>query len=171
MTRSFHPGAEGAVAPTAKPPESAAQDPPTVLIVDDDPTARLTLAAVLSPDGYRIVFASDAVEVRQRLGRINPDVILCDLVMEEMSGDQFFRWLQAHERWRLVPIVGVTGFDNHVVRADLLHAGADSVLVKPCNAPELRAHVRAALRTRRKYAQLNDRYLRLVKLQATSAAS
>lgn len=136
---------------------------PTVLIVDDDPTARLALAAGLSQDGYRIVFASDAAEVRQRLARVNPDVIVCDLVMEEMSGDQFIRWLQAHERWRLVPIIGVTGFDNQVVRADLLHAGADSVLVKPCRPAELRAHVRAALRTRRKYEQLIGRYLRLLK--------
>lgn len=170
MTRSLHRGASAAQDSHSARPETT-QDPPTVLIVDDDPTARLTLAAVLSPDGYRIVFAADAVEVRQRLARINPDVIVCDLVMDQMSGDQFFRWLQAHERWRLVPIVGVTGLDNHVVRADLLHAGADSVLVKPCNAQELRAHVGAALRTRRKYAQLHDRYERLVKLRAAPLAT
>jgi DNA-binding response OmpR family regulator len=41
-----------------------------------------------------------------------------------------------------------------VVRADLLLAGADTVLVKPCSGPELRAHVKAALRTRRKYEKL-----------------
>lgn len=137
--------------------EPVPQQSSTVLIVDDDPTARLTLAAILARDDYSIVFAADAAEVCQRLARIDPDVIVCDLVMEDMNGDQFFRWLQAHERWHLVPIVGVTAFDNEIVRADLLRAGADSVLVKPCDAQELRAHVHAALRTRRKYERLAAR--------------
>lgn len=129
----------------------------TVLIVDDDPTARLALAAMLGPEDYHIVFAADAGEVRGRLSRIDPDVIVCDLVMAEMCGDEFLRWLQAHERWHLVPAIAVTRIDNPVVRADLLLAGADSVIVKPCNPAELRAQVRAALRTRRKYERITVR--------------
>jgi DNA-binding response OmpR family regulator len=127
---------------------------PSVLIVDDDATARLALAAMLAPDDYRIAFATDAAEVRKRLALIRPDVILCDLVMQGMCGDEFIRWLQSHERWNLVPVIAVTRIDNPVVRADLLLAGADTVLVKPCSGPELRAHIQAALRTRRKYAKL-----------------
>ena len=127
---------------------------PTVLIVDDDPTARLALAAMMAPDDYHVAFATDGSEVRARLALIDPDVILCDLIMEEMCGDEFIRWLQAHDRWHLVPIIAVTRIDSPVVRADLLLAGADTVLVKPCNGPELRAHIKAALRTRRKYENL-----------------
>lgn len=146
-------------APTA---ETSLEDPgerPTVLIVDDDPTARLTLAAIIAPDEYHISFATDAAGARERLAHIDPDVIICDLVMGEMSGDEFFRWLQANERWNLVPVIAVTRLDNHIVRADLLLAGADSVLVKPCNGTELRAQVHAALRTRRKYERLALREL------------
>jgi DNA-binding response OmpR family regulator len=128
-----------------------------VLIIDDDPTARLALAALMAPDDYRIAFATDASEVRSRLPLINPDVILCDLVMADMCGDEFIRWLQSQERWSLVPVVAVTRIDNAIVRADLLLSGADIVLVKPCSGPELRAHVKAALRTRRKYARLAAR--------------
>lgn len=127
---------------------------PKVLIVDDDATARLTLAAMLAPDDYRIAFATEASDLRSRLARVEPDVILCDLVMAGMCGDEFLRWLQAHERWRLVPAIAVTRIDNAVVRTDLLLSGADGVLVKPCNGAELRAQVRAALRTRDKYLQL-----------------
>jgi DNA-binding response OmpR family regulator len=158
--------ADEARSPDGRSPDEPWQ--PTILIVDDDPAARLALAAGLSQDGYRIVFASDAAEVQQRLARVDPDVIVCDLVMEEMRGDHFIRWLQAHERWRLVPIIGVTGFDNQEVRANLLHAGADSVLVKPCRPSELRAHVRAALRTRHKYEVLIERYLRLLQLRVAT---
>jgi CheY-like chemotaxis protein len=127
---------------------------PTVLIVDDDATARLALAAIIAPDEHHVTFATNAADLRARLPLIDPDVIICDLVMEGMSGDALFRWMQADERWCLVPIIGVTRMDSPVVRADLLHAGADAVLVKPCSGPELRAHVQAALRTRRKYVRL-----------------
>lgn len=129
----------------------------SVLIVDDDPTARLALAAMLAPDEYRVTFATDAAEVRKRLSLIDPDVVICDLVMRDMCGDEFIRWMQGHGRWRLVPIISVTRVDSRVVRADLLLSGADAVLLKPCDPHELRAQVRAALRTRRKYLQLSTR--------------
>jgi DNA-binding response OmpR family regulator len=139
---------------THLPVDACPEERPCVLIIDDDPTARLALAAMMAPDDYRVAFATDAADVRKRLALIQPDVILCDLVMHEMCGDEFIRWLQSHAPWNLVPIIAVTRIDSPVVRADLLLAGADTVLVKPCSGPELRAHVKAALRTRRKYEKL-----------------
>jgi CheY-like chemotaxis protein len=135
-------------------PAPDTQAPPTVLIVDDDSTARLALAAIIAPVQYRIAFASDAADARERLDLIKPDVIICDLVMAEMCGDEFFRWLQAHGVWRFVPVIGVTQLNSHVIRTDLLLAGADGVLTKPCNGPELRALVQVAMRTRHKYVEL-----------------
>jgi len=154
MTR--HDGSRGDPGPDAPGTSTGERSdaPATVLIVDDDATSRLTLAAMISQAGHRTVFASSAAEVRQRLARINPDVIVCDLIMEGMCGDEFFRWLKAHARWHAVPVVAVTQLDSPIVRADLLEAGADSVLVKPCDAHEFRAQVRAALRIRRKFSQL-----------------
>lgn len=130
------------------------QKRPTVLIVDDDSTARLALAAMMQPEDYRMVFATDAAEARTRLPLIDPDVILCDLVMKEMCGDEFIRWLRAHDRWNLVPVIAITRIDNPVVRTDLLLSGADNVILKSCRAAELRAHVQAALRIRRQYERL-----------------
>jgi CheY-like chemotaxis protein len=125
---------------------------PLVLIIDDDATARLALAAMLG-DGHRFVFATSATEVCQRLAHIDPDAIVCDLMMDEMRGDEFFRWLKSDERWQRVPVIAVTRLDNPIVRADLLEAGADVVLSKSTSPRELRAYVAAALRTRRIYAR------------------
>lgn len=126
----------------------------TVLIIDDDVTGRLTLSAMLKPDGYRIVFADAVKDVRARLTLINPDVIVCDVVMESMRGDEFFRWLKSHPLWCHVPVVAVALLETAAARAELLRAGAESALSKPCDARELRAHVHAALRTRRAYRRL-----------------
>ena len=127
----------------------------TILIVDDDTTARLTISAMISnEDEYRVVLDTGAVRARERLPLIDPDVIVCDFVMEGVSGDEFFRWLKADRRWRYVPIIAVTRLDNPQVRVDLLNAGADAIAAKPINAPELRAMVYAAVRTRRQYQNL-----------------
>lgn len=126
----------------------------TVLIVDDDATIRLTFTEVLALEGYRIVVASSADEARAQLDRIQPDVILCDLVMTGTSGDEFFSWLKEHETWRFVPVIAITRVDHPVALAGMLDAGADVVVVKPVRASELRARVAAAWRTRSRYVDL-----------------
>lgn len=125
-----------------------------VLIVDDDAASRLALAAAIRQGGYQLVFSTGAAELRQRLPDIHPDVIVCDLMMDEMAGDEFIRWLKAHEQWRFVPVIAVTQLNNPQVRVDLLDAGADSVLAKSAVRGELRAHVAAAMRTRSMFRRL-----------------
>ena len=109
---------------------------------------------ISNEDEYRVILDTGVAQARERLASIEPDVIVCDFLMEGVSGDEFFRWLKADRRWRYVPIIAVTRLDNPQVRADLLNAGADAVAAKPINAPELRAMVYAAARTRRQYQNL-----------------
>jgi DNA-binding response OmpR family regulator len=118
--------------------------------VDDDTAARLTIAAMISNDDYRVVLGSGGAETRERLALIEPDVVVCDFVMDGVSGDEFFRWLKADHTWRYVPIIAAR-LDNPLVRADLLNAGADAITAKPINAAELRAMVYGAVRMRRQH--------------------
>lgn len=120
-----------------------------VLIVDDDATARLALAAIVGGDDVEVTFACDGLDARRRMDAIRPDVVICDFVMEQMRGDELSSWMKAHERWRLVPIIAVTQLDNPILYADLLGAGADSVVAKEHAARMLKAQVDAALRMRR----------------------
>lgn len=120
-----------------------------VLIVEDDAAARLALAAMVRADDLDVVFACDGLDAIRRIDAIEPDVVICDFVMDQMRGDELSSWMKAHERWRLVPIIAVSQFDNPILHADLLGAGADSVVTKE-NAPRiLKAQLRAALRMRR----------------------
>jgi DNA-binding response OmpR family regulator len=130
------------------------EEPGTVLIVDDDVTIQLTFSALLWREGYRIVIANSADEARARLDQIQPDVILCDLVMAGTNGDEFCSWLKEHASWRFVPVIAITRIDHPVALAGMLDAGADVVVVKPVSGSDLRARVAAALRTRRRYVDL-----------------
>ena len=132
-------------------------DKPRVLIVDDDPVARMTLGGLLENEWYQIITAESAEEALGRMHLIQPDVILCDLVMKGTDGDQFCRWLKLHGSWRYIPVIAVTRIDNTVAIAAMLEAGADDVVIKPVKARELQARVAAALRTRDRYLDLARR--------------
>ncbi|SRR5690606_16511188 len=121
---------------------------PHLLIVDDDATARLAIAASVQRDNYRVSFCCSGNEVKDRIAGINPDVIICDLVMEGMHGHELFRWLKGSEAWRHVPIIAVTRLNDPVVRADLLDCGAVAFLAKEEVAAELAGLVRKVLEIR-----------------------
>lgn len=128
--------------------------PQTMLIVEDDPTMRLALACMIADSGCQVILASSAEDALERLPLIDPDIILCDFILEGMTGREFCERLKGSERWRYVPVIVVTRMDAPSVVGDLLRSGADDVMIKPVRGEELRARVHAGLRRRANYRQL-----------------
>jgi two-component system sensor histidine kinase/response regulator len=129
-------------------------NPPCVFIVDDEPSARETLEALLLREGYRLAFANSGQQALERLNELSPDAILLDVMMPGMDGFDVCRRLKAGERWRHIPVILVTALDtkDDIVRG--LDAGADEFLSKPVSGPELRARVRSMLRTKKQFDEL-----------------
>ncbi|MGA1855536.1 response regulator [Azospirillum sp. 11R-A] len=105
---------------------------PTVLVVDDDLTLRLTLRRLLEKAGVEVVEAEDGQEA-MRLFRANrPDLVICDLVMPFADGLQTIMRMR-----RLAPAVKIIAISNggRSKAMDLLavarQMGADHVLAKP----------------------------------------
>lgn len=125
-----------------------------VLIVDDDATARSTLAALLSSENYDLRMASSGQEVLAYLDELKPDTILMDVMMPDMDGWTVCQQLKAQKKWRHIPVILVTALD---AKEDIVHgleAGADEFLSKPVNGLELRARVRTMLRIKQQYDEL-----------------
>ena len=117
-----------------------------LLLVDDDHVLRRSIGRVLRQAGHDLVFASDGDEAVRifRAAKRRPDLVLLDLDMPRMSGDQAFAELQ-----KLAPDVRVIFLSGVVTddhRAALLARGAFDVLTKPCEAPTLVRTIAAALR-------------------------
>ncbi|MDY7077790.1 MAG: response regulator [Chloroflexota bacterium] len=127
---------------------------PLVFIVDDDPSARDTLEALLFQENYDLAFAVSGREALTRLAQLAPDVILLDVMMPGMDGFEVCQRIKADERWRYIPVILVTALDtkNNIIRG--LDAGADEFLSKPVNGPELRARVRSMLRIKKQFDEL-----------------
>jgi two-component system sensor histidine kinase/response regulator len=126
----------------------------TILIVDDEPSARDTLEALLFREGYELAFAASGPEALARLDELAPDVILLDVMMPGMDGFKVCQRLKTDKRWRNIPIILVTGLDSKEDLALGLSVGADDFLSKPVNGLELRARVRSMLRIKKQHDEL-----------------
>jgi DNA-binding response OmpR family regulator len=115
----------------------------TVLLIDDEPTIRETVAEALEGDGLRVVTAADGREALLRFRDDPPDLVLLDLMLPELSGMEVCRIIR---RESAVPIVMLTARDSEVDKVVGLELGADDYVTKPFSLRELQARVRAQLR-------------------------
>jgi DNA-binding response OmpR family regulator len=130
---------------------------PRILVVDDEPSARETIEALLHADHYQLDFATNGVDALARLDHPPPDLIICDVMMPGLDGFEVCRRLKAHAQWQFIPIVLVTALDGDDDMVRGLEAGADEFLSKPVERIVLRARVRVMLRIRTQYLRLRGR--------------
>jgi DNA-binding response OmpR family regulator len=115
----------------------------TVLVVEDEPTLRETLAEALETEGYRVVTASDGREALTRFRAERPDLVLLDLMLPELSGIEVCRIIRQESG---VPIVMLTAKDSELDKVVGLELGADDYVTKPFSLRELSARLRALFR-------------------------
>ncbi|HUG29739.1 MAG TPA: response regulator transcription factor [Candidatus Limnocylindria bacterium] len=115
----------------------------TILVVDDEPTLRETLAEALEADGYAVVQAGDGRAALEQFRSHTPDLVLLDLMLPELSGLEVARQIRAESS---VPIVMLTARDAELDKVVGLEMGADDYVTKPFSLRELSARVRAVLR-------------------------
>jgi CheY-like chemotaxis protein len=84
-------------------------DKKKVLVVDDEQDVVTFLTALFQDNGYDTVTASNGVEAWQLVGSEKPDLITLDMSMPEQSGVRTFRDLKAHETYKTIPVIIVTG--------------------------------------------------------------
>src|SRR6187402_603678 len=119
--------------------------PRTVLVVEDEPTVRETLAEALSEDGLNVITAEDGATALEKFRSHPPDLVLLDLMLPRMSGIEVTRVIRAESQ---VPILMLTTRDSELDKVLGLELGADDYVTKPFSLRELQARVRALLRRR-----------------------
>lgn len=125
----------------------------TILIVDDEPSARDTLEAFLYPTGYELTFAYNGVEALELAEEIEPDLILLDVMMPDMDGFEVCQRLRQNPHLAEVHIIMITALDDRDSRIRGLSVGADEFISKPFDGVELEARVQTVMKLSR-YRQL-----------------
>ena len=121
----------------------------TILIVDDDPTARQTAVAMLESENYDLHLAKDGMQALHMLEDLQPDVILLDVMLPVMDGFEVCRRIRATPQLAEVPILMLTALDDRASLLRGIEAGADDFLSKPVDRRELTARVRTITRLNR----------------------
>jgi diguanylate cyclase (GGDEF)-like protein len=124
-----------------------------VLIIDDSAEARAVAKTRLVQEGHEVLCAAGGVEGLEMVRRENPDLVLLDVDMPDLSGFEVCCLLKNDAATQSVPVIFLSGSDDAGDKARGLDLGAVDYVTKPFDPFELRARVRAALRTK----QLQDR--------------
>jgi two-component system, OmpR family, KDP operon response regulator KdpE len=114
-----------------------------ILVIDDEPQIHRFLRPALEAAGYRIEQAMDAANGLRLAASRAPEVILLDLGLPDLDGQEVLRRLRA---FSAVPVIVLSARDREAEKIAALDAGADDYVEKPFAVGELLARIRAALR-------------------------
>lgn len=126
--------------------EDRSQTATTVLVVDDEPILRETIAYNLKREGFNVDVAADGEEALEIARDTNPDVIVLDIMLPKMDGLQVLRTIRDESP---VPILLLSARSDEIDRVLGLELGADDYLPKPFAMRELVARVKAMVRRMR----------------------
>lgn len=113
-----------------------------ILIVDDDTVGRMTLERLLQTEGYRVETAVNGLEGLDKAKKLQPDLILLDVIMPEMNGFEVCRELRKDSVLSDVPVLMLTALEDEESRLEGIKAGADDFISKPYQPTVLRAKVK-----------------------------
>jgi diguanylate cyclase (GGDEF)-like protein len=117
-----------------------------VMIVDDEPINVKVAQKYLKLAGYQhVIGITDSRTVIRRISEEQPDVVVLDIMMPEVSGLQILEQIRADGQWAYLPVIVVTASDSEETKCRALELGATDFLGKPVNSTELVPRVRNAL--------------------------
>jgi CheY-like chemotaxis protein len=126
------------------PKPAARPEKPVVLVVDDDPDARMIYSTYLRAMGCEVFTANDGRAGIEKAIDLLPDIIVMDLAMPRVDGWEAIRRLGESSWTREIPIIAVSAVA--VSRETAFNAGCKAYLTKPCEPHVLWAQIRVLLK-------------------------
>src|SRR5690242_5715060 len=107
------------------------REPPLIPAVDDTPQNLNVIRRRSQTHGYEVATAGDGEEALARVGELEPDLILLDVMMPKLDGIEVVRRLKADPEHRHIPVILVTAKSDPCDVIEGLDAGGDDYLTKP----------------------------------------
>lgn len=107
-------------------------------MIDDDESILKLYTLYLETEGYNVVSKTDALAAKDWLLSNMPDLILMDIMLPDVTGIEFCKWITSQPRFQDVPIIHMTAYmDDEVSREDSMLAGAKELISKSDEADDL----------------------------------
>ena len=132
------------------PAPAADEGKNVLLLAEDDPDMRRYLEDALSAE-YRVVAVPDGKQALEKAREINPDIIISDIMMPALKGDELCRILKSSVDTSHIPVVLLTALGE---REDIIYgleAGANDYIIKPFDLSVLKARLRNVLQNRQRF--------------------
>ncbi|HYC83791.1 MAG TPA: response regulator, partial [Chryseosolibacter sp.] len=117
-----------------------------ILIIDDDKDLCFVLKRFLSKHGFEVLEATTGKLALELLESVEPDLILCDFRLEDMSGSSILKKIK--EKSPSVPVIIITGYSNIKTAVEVMKLGAMDYVTKPLLPDEILLTIRKALTTK-----------------------
>ncbi|TGK86839.1 two-component system response regulator [Leptospira noumeaensis] len=114
---------------------------PKILIVDDEPTNLQILNEILQKD-YNLLFAKDGLKGIELAESQEPDLILLDVMMPEMTGHEVCKVLKSNEKTKYIPVIFVTALTDVVDEEKGFQLGAVDYITKPVSPPIVKVRIK-----------------------------
>lgn len=117
------------------------------LLIIDDKIAIARIISVYLSEEYDVIYFDTPVKAIQWLYDGNrPDLIILDLRMPEMNGDEFLIYLKKNGLYKDIPVVVLSGEESSDIRIKMLELGAEDFILKPFNPMELKIRIKKVLK-------------------------
>jgi len=117
-----------------------------VVVIDDDAYDRKVICDSLTKEGYEVIEAENGLSGLEAIREENPDLIICDVRMPQMDGDELLETLRnSNNGMGIIPFIFISGFTNGEQKINRLKKGADNFLEKPVDLELLSACVKSNL--------------------------
>lgn len=114
-----------------------------VLVIEDEESFRDALQFMLSREGFDVILASNGAQGMKLFDSMNPDLVLLDLMLPEVSGTEVCKHIRSKSN---TPVIMLTAKDSEIDKVVGLELGADDYVTKPFSTRELLARIKAVLR-------------------------
>jgi two-component system response regulator RegX3 len=114
-----------------------------VLVIEDEESFRDALKFMLSREGFDVILAPNGAEGIKLFDSMNPDLVLLDLMLPEVSGTEVCKYIRTKSN---APVIMLTAKDTEIDKVVGLELGADDYVTKPFSTRELLARIKAVLR-------------------------
>lgn len=137
-----------------------------ILLVEDNKTQADVLKEFLEKDGYEVLWAENGMSAIKRAKTEQTDLILLDVILPDIDGNEVCRWLKLSMDTQSIPIIMLTEKRSTSDKISGLEAGANDYLPKPFEASELNARIYAQLRSKSQQDELKQKNIHLENMLA-----
>lgn len=132
-----------------------------ILVVDDDLKVLEIISESLDRQGYSVNVATSAEEALQSLERSNPELVVLDMMLPDMSGIELLRHFRTDNEKSDIPVLFLSADGDPDTRLNSLEEGAEDYLVKPVSLREFNARISRVLKRAERTRSLNKNQERL----------